>query len=218
MAIASYNDLVDVVKNYAARSDTKFSNQIVNFITLTEDRIYNGAGEDERDPTYSAPVRADEMVTSATVTVTDSAGTLPSANVGVRLIRRANDDCGLEYLPPERFHLHVAQKKTGDPGFYTVEGTTLRLDPAYTGSVTALYWKRLDAITSASPTNALLTAHPMLYVAGVLYEGFSWMRDFEMAAGWLAKYRGAAAGVNRSANSVRYGGGQLRKSPRNPIP
>ena len=218
MAITDYDSLVAAVKVYVARRDTTFSNQIENFISLAEDRIYNGVG-DERDPMFSAAVRVKEMSETGTITITASTGTIPEGSLGIRRLSGTTDLVGLSYLAPDAFATRYNYPDSGTPRWYTVEGDQVRVAPAgWSGSISVLYYKRPTAISSSSTTNAILTAYPNLYFTAVLFEAFSFLKDGETAQGWLGRYRSAASGVNRSASASRHGGGKLRTQPRVAIP
>jgi hypothetical protein len=218
MAITDYDSLIAAVKVYAARSDTTFGNQIETFIGLAEDRIYNGVG-DERDQLYSPAVRVKEMSATGTVTITASAGTVPSGSLGIRRLSRTSDVVGLDYMAPDAFAVRQANPDTGNPRWYTVEGTQINVAPAgWDGTLNITYYLRPDGITSSNEQNAVLTNYPNLYLGATLFEAFSFLKDGESALAWLMRYRATASGVNRSAAATRHGGGKLRSQPRVPMP
>lgn len=218
MAITDYDSLVAAVKVYAARSDATFTAQIENFISLAEDRICNGVG-DERDPMFSPAVRVKEMSETSTITIVSSAGTVPAGSLGIRRLSRVSDLVGINYLAPDAFATRYNYPDAGTPRWYTIEGDQIRVAPAgWAGDISILYYKRPTPISSSNTTNAILTAYPNLYLAAVLFEAFSFQKDGETATGWLARYRSAASGVNRSASATRHGGGKLRTQPRVPLP
>lgn len=59
---------------------------------------------------------------------------------------------------------------TGKPQFYSEVGTDLRFwpEPDQTYTATIIYWGTVPALTSAAPTNWLLTSHCDVYFHGVL--------------------------------------------------
>ena len=97
MAITDFATLKAKIQADCSRTDTYFGNQVEDFISLAEDRIFNGVG-DLNDPLYSEPLRSDEMVTRSTIAFTDGEGTIPADSVGVRSLSRESDRIGLEPL------------------------------------------------------------------------------------------------------------------------
>lgn len=49
------------------------------------------------------------------------------------------------------------------------------------------YYQTLEGLSSSNESNWLLEDAPDIYLAGVLHEGFSYVRDLEKAAYWLQK-------------------------------
>lgn len=213
MAIADYDSLVAAVKVYAARSDSVFSARIPDFVQFTESRLYEGGG-DIGDPTYTAPLRSRAMeVQGGTIALVDGVGTIADDVLELRRLYRDGDRVGITYAPPERLSMLEANATGSYPVYYTVSGSELRAAPAYTGDLLIDYYARYDAITSSNKTGVLMTAHPLLYLEGCLFEAFSFMQDVELAMSHLAKLRGMIAGANRTAAALRYSG-PLRTRPR----
>lgn len=219
MSITDFDSLSASIKQWCARTqDQTFNNQIETFISFAEERIWNGVG-DVRDPMYSPALRVKEMSVLTTVTMASSAGTIPDGSLGIRRLSRTGDTIGLEYLAPDAFARRYAVSDTGQPLFYTIEGSQLRVAPAgWAGDLNLLHYAKPAGISSSNPTNDMLTAYPLLYLSASLFEAFSFIRNGDMASSWLAKYRSQASGINRSASKVRHGGGKLKSQPRIAIP
>ena len=220
MAISDYNSLAAAIKTYCARnSSSAFTNSIELFVVMAEQRFWNGSGADVNDPLYCEPLNAPELETTATVTMTDGLGDLPTDISSLRAVRRAGDDVGLDYLTPQRWAAKDAEPQTsGDPAWYTIEGSTLKVTPSYTGSMSVLYFKRDTPLTSVTATNSILDKYPMLYFQSCLFEAFSFLQDTEAAMGHFARYRAMVAGINSSASSVRFGGARLKIRTRQGMP
>ena len=217
--IEDFDSLVSEIKVFVARSDSTFSARIQTFISLAEDRIFNGAGVDIRDPLYSPAIRVREMQTAATVSFTDGVGTVPTDSVGLSRVSRATDKVGLDYMPPDAFAQRAAYADTGNPRWYTIETGQIKVAPSgYDGDLTVVYYARPAGVTSTNISNDVLLAYPNLYLAACLFEAFTFIRDGESATGWLTRYRSSATGVNMSATGVRAGGNPLRIIPRNALP
>jgi hypothetical protein len=219
MAIfTDYDGLAQAVKTWCARSDTTFSNQIPTFVAFMEQRLYSGSGEGPADPLFCDPLKAPEQETSATVAVTSGVGTLPTDISTIRAITRSNDLSGLEYMTPRQWAIRNAEVSGGDPAFYTIEGSSLKVTPSYTGNLTLLYYKKFPTIGTENTTGTLLTAYPLLYLSGSLFEAFSFMQEDQLAVQHFARYRAHIAGINTSAHGRRFGGGPLKIRTRQGMP
>jgi len=211
MAITDYTSLRSEVQAWCGRSDSTFAARFPTFVALVEDRIYLGQGQDRSEPLYSEPVRASMMETSATVTVTAGVGTLPTRCLSVRRITRGTTDtAGLDYMAPDQLAMRLAESDTGNPGYYTVEGTSIKLAPSYTGDITVTYYQRFAPVTSDAPTGSMIEEHGQLYFAACMYEAFAFMQETDLALSWLARYRSHASGVNQTSADLRYSGRRLR--------
>lgn len=203
--ITDYDSLVAEVKAYMARSDSTFSNRFPMFVALAEDRIYNGSGE-PGEALYCAPLRVKQMEYETTVTLTGGEGTLPDDILIPRKVTRATDTIGLTFKALKDFETYLAGTQAGTPGYYTVEGLTIKIAPSWDGDLSVSYYKRLTAISADNKTGDLLTAYPLLYFTGTMFEAFSFLQDAEMAVSWFAKYKASLDGINRSASAFRMPG------------
>lgn len=201
-AITDYATLVAEVKAWSARSDSTFSARFPVFVALAESRIYYGHG-DVGDPLYSPPLRSKIQETSDTLTVTAGSGTLDDDVLMVRKLSRSGEDVGLSYVPPHLWATTNANATAGDPLFYTVENRTVRLTPSYTGTLDLLTVVRFSPVTAGNPTGPLIVEHGMLYFNAVMFEAMSFLREIDLAAAWLARYRSMVAGLNRAGAELR---------------
>jgi len=218
MIIADYDSLIASVKSYAARSDSSFNTALPVFVGLAEERLYNG----QKDPggnsgLDSDPLRISVMETSATLTLTSGAATLPDTYLAMRALARSGDTIGLKYLPPERQLVQIEIESAGTPVWYSIQGATLSVVPVWSGTLTAIYYQRFPAITSSNKTGSLMSAAGLCYLEATLIEAFAWMREPEIALGHAAKLRGMIGGINRSATELRYSG-PLRVRQRMAVP
>lgn len=208
----SYAALLEAVQSFAVRPDTKFSNAFPTFMTLAEARIYNGGG----GSAPSEPLRARVMDVTATIAMTDGSGTIadPDTVLDIQKIYRATekDNAGLEYMQPQAFESYAATYTSGNPKRYTIEGSTLRVAPSYTGNLTFGYWKRFPAVTVTADTNDALTAHPDVWFHALMFEAYKWMQDYQKATGYLSQLQSSIDGANRIARDFRMPG-NLRMRP-----
>ena len=206
MAITDWATLKAAVQLYCARSDTTFGNAVGDFVSQAEDRIYNGVGE-KGDPLYSEPLRSDAMVTRSTISMTSGEGTIPSSSLGVRTLSRLSDMVGLDPLSPDAFERRLAVPDTGNPRWYVVEGTNIRTAPSgYTGDFRILYYAKPTGISSSNTTNAVLTAHPNIYLFGTLFHAFTFLQNCDAANGHLQHFRSLVSGANRTQKANRRAG------------
>ncbi len=218
MAITDYTTLSAAIKSYCARSDSTFSAQIPNFVGLAEARIYDGYNPDELgDPLQSPPLRTKSMEASGTLTATAGVATLPSNYLSMRALYRAGDTAGITYLPPERAEVTGALTPAGWPLYYTITANQLRLVPAWSGTLSAHYYKRFSDLSPDAPTNELLEVHGYIYLEACLIEAFSFLQAGDLATGHASKLRGLVRGANRGASALRYSGPK-RVVPRRAIP
>lgn len=217
MAIASYNDLAAAVKAWCARSDTTFSNQIETFVALHELTMYCGRGK-QGDALYSEPLMAPETEAKTTIAFVAGVGSVPSDAAWVRTLTRDSDRIGIDYVTPRQYDILVAQNSGGPVRAFTVKGAQIHLNPSFDGSLNVLYYKKLAPVTLANQTNALITAYPLIYFHGCMFEAFAFLQNAQKAIEQFERYQTALAGVNGSIRGVRYGGAPLRVVQRNAIP
>lgn len=96
----------------------------------------------------------------------------------------------------------------GLPAAYAVSGSGVTIAPAGVGNgvVTLTYWQRIPALTSAAPTNWLLTQHPDVYLYGTLAQAEAYVENPERAAQWASLFNGAVEQIISAAGKARYGG------------
>lgn len=217
MTISTYADLAQAVKTWCARSDSAFSNQIETFVALHELRMYNGSGANG-DPMQCDPLMAPEIEVNTTISVADGAADIPDDCNTIRTLTRPTDRVGLDFITPRQYDLLVSQNQGGDPLAFTVKSSQILVAPATDDTFDILYYKKLPAISTDDPSNALLTAYPLLYFHGVMFEAYAFMQEPDLATAQFMRYRAALTGINNSIKGVRFGGAPLRITTRNPIP
>lgn len=71
---------------------------------------------------------------------------------------------------------------------YQIIGNNISLSVPQLSSIFQLdYYQKLEGLSSTNESNWLLEDTPSTYLAGVLHEAFSYMRDEEKAAYWMQK-------------------------------
>jgi hypothetical protein len=88
----------------------------------------------------------------------------------------------LRYVEPNSPEFTYRHRPNGSPQYYTVSGGMIRLAPARVGKVILVYYKRIPALTTAAPTNWLITTAPQLYLYATLAEAYVFQKDETRAA------------------------------------
>ena len=160
------------------------------------------------------------MEITSVLAVVNGTVAMPTDSSSIRTITRDGDRTGMTFMDPRQFHIRNQDTAADiNPTYYTVDaGQMLKFDAAYTGNVNVTYYKQFPALGPTNLTNTILTKYPLLYLSGCLFEAFSFCQEPELAMGHFQRYKAQVAGINDSANSVRFGGGPLRIRVRNPMP
>lgn len=190
--ISRYEDLVFAVGEYLDRDD--LVDLMPRFVGLAELRM-------NRD------LRVNGQVTSTSLTPSSGVITLPTDFGEARAMYQANH-APLRAMSEEE----VADfQASGTPAGFVVRGATAVLVPSSDTAVTLVYYKRIVALTAASPTNWLLTAAPDLYLWSVCSEAATYVKDAEK--GGIANERYSAAVLSYVADDQAYRWSRARVMP-----
>ena len=214
MSISNFGDLRTEVQEWTTDSSTTFTNRFPTFVSLAEDRIYLGVSEprEQRSPA----IRTRAMETAADVAVMSGSGALPTDFLEARRLYWDDDpDRELRYVPPRTFHVlpgrrFVVPTEALTPIDFTIEGNTLLVSPATTGTVKLWYYQRFPALVNDADTNTLLTDAPTLFLMATLAEAYTFKRDAQQFAQSLGRYQSVANGLNDSERRGRYRGAALQ--------
>jgi hypothetical protein len=201
MALGNYTQLQASIADWLSRTD--LSAVIPDFVTIAESRI-------ARD------LRIRKLIMNATANTTPNVQSVPCPsdmneieNIG---LSSTNPPVSLGIMTPEIMDIRFPFNfYPGQPKYYTILGDVIQLGPTpdavYTVSID--YYQRLPAL-SVTPTNWLLTNHPMIYLAGCLHEAYLYLKDEERAAVWNAKYGLAKDDLQRMDDDAVYSGSAMR--------
>lgn len=129
-------------------------------------------------------LRVRQMETSATVTMSSGAGTLPTDFLQWRQVKWPGSTArNLEYVDRAYMEETYPDSPSGTPEVFTIEGETISVMPVDNTSLTLRYYQKIPALTDSATTNWLLTAHPDLYLFGSLVESNAFIRN-EMGMVW----------------------------------
>jgi len=196
MGLATYEDLKQSIINWSHRSDLDLL--IDDFILLAETRMFN-------NPIEVLEV-AGQDTTDNTLTTTGKTIALPADYQSIRSIRLelngVNND--LRYRAPEQM---IIRDASGLPSFFTVSGTNIVFDrvPDAVYTVNLQYFAKPTALSSANPTNTILTNNPDIYLFGALNALFAHANNDIDAANYANQFIAAIRGANKLAKQGRYG-------------
>ena len=97
----------------------------------------------------------------------------------------------LSYLSPDR----VGEVVSTAPGYYTIDGGTLRVVPA--GTVTIRLKKSFCPLSDSVSVNWLLREHPDAYLYGALMQAAPFLRDDERIPVWGRFFSNAIDSINQ---------------------
>lgn len=196
MSISTYSELQTAVASWAHRTD--LTSLIPDFIALCEADL-------------AIRCKLVDFEGSASVTVTAGTGSLPADYAGFRAAKwDANPDRPLTYLTPDALN---AVAESGDPQFYSVTGTSVKVAPAGSGTLILTYQARLTALSNTNTSNTILTRYPDAYLQGTLLQVGVWARDTEAIGLHSGLYEAAVARM-KSDNQQRKYPGPLQVRPR----
>jgi len=201
MPITNYSTLVtalDGKSGYLHRSDV--TAKIPDWIALAESDM-------------QVRCKLLEFETTATVSVTAGAGSLPSDFVGMRSIYwDGNTKVPLDFIAPARFDL--LRNVSGEPRYYTLVGTQVRVAPSATGNVAMTYQARFTAISSTMGTNSIINNFPEAYLYGAMAQAAIWEEDDEKATKYLGLMDAAVSRIRSNNTHRKYAGATLQVRPR----
>lgn len=200
MSIATFDDLRAAVAAWLARDD--LTGVVPDFIALAEARI-------------NRLIRTREMETRASAETVpgDAFLALPADFGGVRAMKLASTDpvTQLRFLTPTQIDAMWAESQSGRPRAYAIVGDAFRLAPtpdaAYT--IEIVYARKVPALSSAGPTNWLLTAHPDLYLYGALVAAEGYLGNDARVPAWKARFDEALTELEHQDAIDRWSGGPM---------
>lgn len=176
-AFDSYDSLVAAINDWLDREDlTGVAQQM---IALAEKRM-----EREIAPLFSE--------STGSIVCTDGIGALPAdCSQLVRVVY------GTRTIPQISVGAAFDIPAGSVPVAYTVEATGIRLWPAVSATVTVLYQPKIIPLSDGTPSNALLDAHPDIYLYGSLMFAEGYLANDQRAAMFKGLWDEAIAEAKR---------------------
>ena len=214
MAINTYATLQTAVANWLDRSD--LTDRIPEFIALAEARM-------NRTLRLALMLNIDQTTLGGVATLV--AGTrdyaLPSGYLQmVDFHLRTSPITTLSYLTPENMNRMWAGSQGGKPLAYTIfsdnsSGTpikSVRLGPApdsaYDYSI--MFYKKIDALSVANTTEAMLTDNPDVYLYGALLEAEPFLMNDQRVQLWATAFQESLNALQEQDNKDRHSGSAMR--------
>ena len=189
MAISTYSDLQTEIAAWLNRDN--LTQQIQSFISLATARL-------------SDELRAPEMETVATTTISAEWTSLPSDFRAIRLLETGGKV--LEYRTPWQLQKLVEAEAYLTPGYYTIQDMQFRIYPTPSSATVELtYYAAIPDLVSGLDSNWLLRKRPDVYLQAGLFYGWQFLQDDERmlrAGGFVDKY---VAETNRNSKQIMYG-------------
>lgn len=165
MSIATYSDLQAAISAWLERSDA--ATYAADWIALAEARI-------------NRVLRVNRMLTRASATISDEFSVAPSDFAAPLSMRRKTSPYDqLQFLTPDQMSALRATLPSGHLAAYALVGTEFWFAPTPSDAedVELIYYAKIPALSTTSPTNWLLTAYPDLYLRGALLEAALFYED-----------------------------------------
>lgn len=178
----NYSEITSAVLAYSDRSDVATTANFDVFLRMVEARVNRMLRNEEMCIEYDIPTVQDQAEYS-----------LPSDYAGMRSISLETDGAikPLFYLTPEGTDWKVDDESETDVVYYTIRAKKLVLmkPPADADSnIRINYFKKVPELTSVASSNWLSEMHPDIYVAGLMVEVCSFVKNSDAANGWNQKF------------------------------
>lgn len=195
MAINSYATLRTAIADWLARED--LGDYIQDFVTLAENWLNYGSLD-------SSPLRCREMETTATLTMTDGVGTVPSDFLQtIRAVEDGSVRQVLQYITPQAMDTLLPSRYGGPGYFYTIVGDELQTAPLVSNDVLLTYYQALPPLAE-NDENWLILKAPGIYLRASLAQAAEFLKNDAEAAKQASMAQALMAGLNRSDMVGRY--------------
>ena len=200
MAINTYGTLQTAVANWLDRDD--LTSRIPEFISLSE-AIFN----------RTLRIRAMETTVSDNTPSGSKEDALPTGYLQMREIHLATSPiASLSYVTPEIMYRIKAGSTSAQPNSYTILGENILFGPTPDGvyAYSMTYYKALDALSDAAPTNWAILNAPDLYLYGTLLQAEPFLMNDERVPLWERGFRQAISDLQEQDNKDRHSGSEMR--------
>ena len=179
MALDNFANLKASIVSYSGRDD--LSPNMDDFIALAEEQMYSNNGSELRLMTFSTKV-------TLTTTAGDNFLALPSDYMEAQSIAivSSGETTDLIYHSPPALRLRSG---TGTPQFYSITDTLIfDISPDDIYDIELTYYAKPTALSSANPTNYVLTNFPSIYLFGALAQVYDFTDDLQNSEAFARKF------------------------------
>lgn len=213
MAITNIGTLQTAAESWAERTfdDSLF----LEWANAVADKLNNGVMGPDGRTWLIPPVRIKAMLAQTTLATTGGQATIPATVLEYERIWLNSSDGAPEllYYPLRQFRAHPDSVLTGTPSKYTIDGSTLFIAPTTDQTLQVSQYARLGGFDDDADTDAILTAHPGVYLSGVLVEYYRWNRDPDGLAMETMELAGKVRGLNAQDKAAQTSGSLLISRP-----
>lgn len=182
----TYQELVDAARAYADRQDIEVDSSLDVFVIMAESRINRVlkiAKQSHR--LYTRSIAGQEYYA------------LPPDYNGMRAIQfntgavDAEDSKvhTLTFVTPTAMSEMQASEQSNSKYYYSIVSGQIQVHPTlpHGGTIEIIHYRRMIHISKDNPTNWMSLDHPDIYLAGLLAEIESFVKNYDAASMWDAK-------------------------------
>lgn len=164
MALANYTDLKAAISDWLDRSDITAS--AADFVRLAEARINRLLEGDETDATVTGSIGS-RVISVSSLSVAEP--------IAVFIVSDDGDETEIVQKTAGTFPYSGTN---GVPAFWALDGSSIKFDCPLDAAYTFRFrYRGKYALSDASPTNALLTNAPDVYLAAAIWWGCVYVGD-----------------------------------------
>jgi hypothetical protein len=200
MALTTYADIQDSIRRHLWDRDD-MSGMIPDFIVMGVEARLNRT------------LRVRQMETSASITLTNGSGPLPTDYLAWRTVKTQDSTTRqLEWAEPDWAEDHYyAQTAAAPSNHFTIVGSTIKTYPTSSSNLTMGYYQKIPAIASNVTGNWITTGGDGdIYVYGAMVAAAPFLDDDTRLATWAQLFKNAVEELKASDVTGRYAKTKMR--------
>lgn len=202
----TYLEIVAAALAYADRQDIEVADSIDTFILLAEAKMNRLLKTRKQSARIYTPTVINQEYYSFPP---DYAG-LRDIQLNSAISSEEHSSAPMSYLNPEQFNLQ-RNKPYGGKLYYSVIADQIQIFPKQDAgkSLEIVYYQKVPALNEFEDFNWMSLDNPDVYVAGVVAEIESFVKNYEVAKLWNARMVQAINEIDNSDEIERWSGSQL---------
>lgn len=203
MALSTYAELQASIADWLNRTD--LTTQIKDFILQVEKQA-------------NARLNVGDMEATASLTLdANGEASLPSDYIGLRQVTAASSPKRpLKNVSPEYQDKCYGYREAGIPKTFAIIGSTIRVLPITTDTITLNYYQSIPVLSDANTSNWLLAKNPNLYLYGAQLHASIFLKDREGVSLYGALYESEFQNLEKLDQKARASHVQRRVSSYTP--